>query len=70
MPLGMRGAIAPTVCMATLVASQFFHGVAGAQPQTRSVAEFYRGKTISLVVSSSPGGGYDALSRVVARLFP
>jgi tripartite-type tricarboxylate transporter receptor subunit TctC len=32
-----------------------------------SVEDFYHGKTISLVVGSSPGGGYDALSRVVAR---
>jgi len=31
------------------------------------VEDFYRGKTISLVVSSSPGGGYDTLTRAVAR---
>ena len=65
MPFGMRGALAPMVCMATLAASAFFSGATGARAQ--SVEEFYRGKTLSLVVSSSPGGGYDALSRVVAR---
>ncbi|HEY7300828.1 MAG TPA: tripartite tricarboxylate transporter substrate-binding protein [Xanthobacteraceae bacterium] len=32
-----------------------------------SVENFYRGQTISMVVSSSPGGGYDTLSRAVAR---
>jgi tripartite-type tricarboxylate transporter receptor subunit TctC len=29
--------------------------------------DFYRGKTMSLVVSSATGGGYDALSRIVAK---
>jgi tripartite-type tricarboxylate transporter receptor subunit TctC len=38
---------------------------AGAKAQ--SLEDFYRGKTISLVVSSSAGGGYDTLSRAVAR---
>ena len=31
------------------------------------VEDFYRGKTLNFVVSSSPGGGYDALTRAVAR---
>jgi len=31
------------------------------------VEDFYRGKTISMVCSSSAGGGYDTLSRAVAR---
>jgi tripartite-type tricarboxylate transporter receptor subunit TctC len=35
--------------------------------QAQTVEEFYKGKTISMVVSSSPGGGYDTLSRAVAR---
>ncbi len=34
--------------------------------QAQPVADFYKGKTITLIVSSSPGGGYDALARVVA----
>jgi tripartite-type tricarboxylate transporter receptor subunit TctC len=34
--------------------------------QGQSVAEFYKGKTVTLIVSSAPGGGYDALSRTVA----
>ena len=32
-----------------------------------SVADFYRGKTISLVVSTPPGGGYDLYGRLLAR---
>jgi tripartite-type tricarboxylate transporter receptor subunit TctC len=31
------------------------------------VAEFYEGKTVTLTVSSSAGGGYDTLARTVAR---
>ena len=38
-------------------------GPAGAQ----SVEEFYKGKTISLVIGYSAGGGYDAYARLVAR---
>ena len=36
---------------------------AGADP----IEDFYRSKSISLVVSSAPGGGYDTVSRVVAK---
>jgi tripartite-type tricarboxylate transporter receptor subunit TctC len=39
-----------------------------AQAQTRP--SFYSGKTVTLVVSSSPGGGYDMLSRTLARYLP
>ena len=31
------------------------------------VADFYKGKTVTLTVSSSAGGGYDTLARTVAR---
>lgn len=32
-----------------------------------TVADFYRGKTLNMVISVSPGGGYDVLGRTVAR---
>src|SRR5438105_14789764 len=35
----------------------------------QSVADFYRGKTISLYVGFPPGGGYDLYARVVAPYF-
>jgi tripartite-type tricarboxylate transporter receptor subunit TctC len=35
--------------------------------QAQSVADVYRGQSISMVVSSSAGGGYDTLSRAVAK---
>lgn len=31
------------------------------------VAEFFRGKQITIIVGSSPGGGYDTYSRMIAR---
>ncbi len=40
-------------------------GVSNAQ----AVTEFYKGKTISLVVGFPPGGGYDTYTRVLARHF-
>ena len=35
--------------------------------RAQSVAEFYRGKSIELDISSSVGGGYDAYARLLAR---
>lgn len=32
-----------------------------------SIAQFYKGKTIALYIGFSPGGGYDAYARLVAR---
>jgi tripartite-type tricarboxylate transporter receptor subunit TctC len=37
-----------------------------AAAQAQSVEEFYRGKTINLIVGYSPGGGYDTTARVLA----
>ena len=31
------------------------------------LADFYRGKTVEVLVGFSPGGGYDAYARVLAR---
>ena len=37
------------------------------QASAQAPAEFFRGKTITMIVSSASGGGYDALSRVLAN---
>jgi tripartite-type tricarboxylate transporter receptor subunit TctC len=39
--------------------------VAAADP----VSDFYRGKQMQLIVSTGPGGGYDAYARVLARYY-
>jgi tripartite-type tricarboxylate transporter receptor subunit TctC len=41
--------------------------VAGLPAQAQSVAEFYRGKSVNLVIGFSVGGGYDLYARVLAR---
>jgi tripartite-type tricarboxylate transporter receptor subunit TctC len=35
--------------------------------QTQSVEDFYRGKTVSVIVGLAPGGGFDTVARLVAR---
>lgn len=47
----------------TLFAGIFSGGVQAQE----AIANFYRGKTIQLVIGSSPGGGYDLYGRLVAR---
>src|ERR1700752_4528380 len=36
-------------------------------PQAQTPAEFYKGRTIELGISSTVGGGYDAHARMLAR---
>jgi len=38
--------------------------------QAQSVAEFYRGRTVTLTVGYSTGGGYDTYARILARHMP
>src|SRR5262245_66454148 len=33
----------------------------------KAVADFYRGKTVRIIVGFSAGGGYDAYSRLIGR---
>ena len=54
-------------CCGALVALFAALGLTMAQAKADAAADFYKGKTISLVSSSSPGGGYDAMARAVAR---
>ena len=50
------------LCLA-MVAPLFQSGPAASQ----SVEEFYKGKTVRLIVGYSPGGGHDANARMLAR---
>jgi tripartite-type tricarboxylate transporter receptor subunit TctC len=54
---------------AALAAACLIAGVSAA-PAQDAVKAFYRGKQLSLVVGSSPGGGYDTYARLIARHFP
>ena len=35
--------------------------------QAQSATDFYKGKTINVIVGFAPGGGYDAYARLLAR---
>jgi len=59
--MSVAGSMKVAACLA--FAGSLMMASAGAQVS----ADFYRGKQIILMVGSSPGGGYDAVARVVAR---
>ena len=42
-------------------------GFCSSAAQAQAPADFYRGKTVTLVVGYAPGGGYDIYSRLLAR---
>ena len=44
-----------------------FAGLAGRIGAAQTPAEFYKGKTVSLYIGYSVGGGYDIYGRIVAR---
>ncbi|HEX5867002.1 MAG TPA: tripartite tricarboxylate transporter substrate-binding protein, partial [Beijerinckiaceae bacterium] len=45
-----------------------FVALAGASPsQAQGGAEFFKGKTVTYIVATAPGGGYDAYGRLVAE---
>lgn len=52
---------------AAFVAALSLTGLSVAAAAADPVGDFYKGKTISMVISSGAGGGYDALARTVAR---
>jgi tripartite-type tricarboxylate transporter receptor subunit TctC len=42
-------------------------GICAPQVKADAIADFYKGRTVTVVVSSSAAGGYDTLARAVAR---
>src|SRR5215210_9428974 len=38
--------------------------------QAQAVADFYRGKTLRILIGYGPGGGYDIYGRLVAEFLP
>ena len=54
----------------TSLASMAFATLGASAGLAQPATDFYKGKTVSLVVSSSAGGGYDLLARTVARHLP
>jgi tripartite-type tricarboxylate transporter receptor subunit TctC len=61
----VRPAAAPWLAAGAVAAFVAF-GAAEAIAQEESVAEFYEGNTVRIVVGFSPGGGYDLYARLAA----
>ena len=56
----MRSKLHPSLLAVTAVGAALTVSPAGA-------AEYYAGKTIDLIVSNAPGGGFDIYARMIAR---
>lgn len=61
------GAISKTGSFATGLAASLAIFFAAAPARAQSAEDFYRGKTITMLVASGVGGGYDAYARTFAR---
>jgi tripartite-type tricarboxylate transporter receptor subunit TctC len=48
----------------------FALGLWGGPAPAQSPADFYKGQTVTLILSSAPGGGYDAVARTLAQHLP
>jgi tripartite-type tricarboxylate transporter receptor subunit TctC len=55
------------MCKAMLLAEILVVGVPGAGLTQDGVAQFYKGKTINIIVGTSAGGGYDLYARMLSR---
>ena len=55
------------VSLGALVVGLLAASSAQAQDAGSSVAAFYKGKQTTIIVGSSPGGGYDTYARLLAR---
>jgi tripartite-type tricarboxylate transporter receptor subunit TctC len=45
----------------------FMQALAMAQAKADEAADFYKGRTVSVIVSTSTGGGYDTMARTITR---
>jgi tripartite-type tricarboxylate transporter receptor subunit TctC len=59
--LRMRAALPHLLAFCALI------GICAPQAKADAIADFYKGRTVTVVVSSSAAGGYDTLARAVAR---
>jgi len=57
----MRTAIPHLLALCALL------GTCAPHAEADVIADFYKGRTVTVVVSSSAGGGYDTLARTLAR---
>src|SRR5881396_3205583 len=62
-----RRRVAQTITGAAALAAAV---LAALPAQAQGIAEFYRGKTLRMLVGYGPGGGYDIYGRLVAEFLP
>ena len=60
----------PTVAQALLAPLAIAALIGTHLAQADEVEDFYRGKTVTIIVSNPPGGGYDLLARTIAPTSP
>src|SRR5579864_5234792 len=65
-PTGPRRKVMVRLVTTALAALVLGSLSAAAQP----AADFYKGKTVTYIVATAPGGGYDAYGRLIARHMP
>jgi tripartite-type tricarboxylate transporter receptor subunit TctC len=61
------GSVMGSACLLAVSVGAAGAQVQGTQTQPQTVADFYKGKTITMIVGSDVGGGYDLTARTVAR---
>jgi hypothetical protein len=59
--------IEPMNIVKTGIAAVVLALAAGTTAQAQSVADFYKGKNVDLMIGYSVGGGYDVYARLIAR---
>ena len=64
----MRSIRRVLMCAMWASAAALAAALATQSARSAGVEEFYRGKTVSLLIGYSVGGGYDAYGRLLARL--
>lgn len=71
-PAAPRGsfALSRRAALARLIAGAAAPFGALAKPAHAEAADFYRGRTITLITSTGPGGTYDLVARLIARHMP
>jgi hypothetical protein len=55
------------VCFLAVAGAACLSGAGRASADDAAIATFYKGKTITILVGSSAGGGYDTYARLIAR---
>src|SRR3954465_2220232 len=54
-------------CLRAVLALGAFAGVPSSPAHADAISDFYKGKDLRLIISSTVGGGYDVYARTIAR---